>query len=287
MKRKKNLLYGSLRASDTRYNALFERNIGLFTTREQRRIRNATVAIAGIGGVGGLLAERLIRLGVGTIKLSDPGRYEASNCNRQLEATVGNFGRNKARVVGARLREINPEADVFIDTRGIHTQDDAVRFTEGATLVIDDMDFGLFEQAIRLQRAARGQGAHYMFSSAFGFGAMVVCFKPRGTTLEEFNGLPRDADISGGHQPVVPTSRILPDPPAYARRKAGILKKVLAGKMAAPTNSIGVGLASILTANEALNVILSRKEAVFAPAYVYIDLRERFFRTGKVPKACP
>jgi tRNA A37 threonylcarbamoyladenosine dehydratase len=55
------------------YQAIFSRNMGLFWEAEQEALRKSTVAIAGVGGVGGLAAERLIRLGIGGLKITDPG----------------------------------------------------------------------------------------------------------------------------------------------------------------------------------------------------------------------
>ena len=49
------------------YKAIFCRNIGFFTELEQDKLQRSTIAIAGMGGVGSLLAEKLIRLGVGTL----------------------------------------------------------------------------------------------------------------------------------------------------------------------------------------------------------------------------
>jgi len=46
---------------DNLYKAIFSRNVGLFTESEQDKLQTSTIAIAGMGGVGGLLAERLIR----------------------------------------------------------------------------------------------------------------------------------------------------------------------------------------------------------------------------------
>ncbi len=57
----------------SRYDQSFVRNIGIFTEAEQERLRNTTIAVAGVGGVGGLLVERLVRLGIGNIRLTDPG----------------------------------------------------------------------------------------------------------------------------------------------------------------------------------------------------------------------
>ena len=69
---------------DDKYKNIFMRNIGLLTEVEQENLSQASIGIAGIGGIGGLAAERLIRLGVGNLKLTDPGLMEASNLNRQF-----------------------------------------------------------------------------------------------------------------------------------------------------------------------------------------------------------
>ena len=60
---------------DKLYNELFSRNIGVFSESEQEKLRHSTIAISGVGGVGGLLAERLVRLGIGRIKITDPGNF--------------------------------------------------------------------------------------------------------------------------------------------------------------------------------------------------------------------
>jgi hypothetical protein len=56
-----------------------------------------------------------------------------------------------------------------------------------------------------------------------------------------------------------------------------IMREVLAGDRPAPTNSIGVGLASILAAIEAINILLRKRDIPSAPQYTYIDLLDRKF----------
>ncbi|MFC1955569.1 ThiF family adenylyltransferase [Chloroflexota bacterium] len=85
------------------YKEIFSRNIGILTESDQDKLRNCTLAVAGVGGVGGLLAERLIRLGVGQLKITDPGLFEPSNLNRQFGSSTLNFDRNKAEVFDCRL----------------------------------------------------------------------------------------------------------------------------------------------------------------------------------------
>jgi hypothetical protein len=61
-----------------------------------------------------------------------------------------------------------------------------------------------------------------------------------------------------------------------------VLKGIYAGQKTAPTVSVGVGLASILAANEAINIILKRRDIPTAPKYTYIDLMDRQFVLGSV-----
>ncbi len=82
----------------------------------------------------------------------------------------------------------------------------------------------------------------------------------------------------------VPAERILPVVPSYASTAMSMdmLQEIIAGQRPIPTCSIGVGLASILAASEAINIILRRKEIVKAPQYIYIDLLDQKFIIGTV-----
>lgn len=269
---------------DDIYKAIFQRNIGFFTESEQDKLRRSTIAIAGMGGVGGLLAERLIRLGVGQLKITDPGAFEESNLNRQFGSSMLNLGQNKAEVVFTQIRAINPQARIHCSNTGITTENDASLFASDCDLVIDEMDFRAFRQSILLQRAARHSGIHYLFASAIGFGALVVIFDPQGLTLEEYNKLPPDVDLNDAEKLKVPLERIAPIIPSYAVAiaTADTVEKILAGEKPVPTTSIGAGLASILAANEAINVILNKRDIAKAPEYTYIDLLDRQFIVGNV-----
>lgn len=77
-----------------------------------QRLREAHVAIVGIGGVGSWAAEAMARSGVGEISLFDLDDVCVSNTNRQLHAMEGNVGRAKAEVMAERLRAINPACKV-------------------------------------------------------------------------------------------------------------------------------------------------------------------------------
>nr|MBC7245009.1 ThiF family adenylyltransferase [Chloroflexota bacterium] len=101
------------------YNEFFYRNYGIFTEEEQRRIRDARVVVAGCGGIGGVLAVALARMGISHLVLMDPESYEPSNMNRQIACFCENIGKNKARCIEEQIRCINPEADVTVYERAL------------------------------------------------------------------------------------------------------------------------------------------------------------------------
>ena len=73
------------------------------------RLKNAKVAIFGVGGVGGYAVEALARSGVGTLHLYDDDTVSESNLNRQLAALHSTLGQPKAEVMARRVRDINPD----------------------------------------------------------------------------------------------------------------------------------------------------------------------------------
>ena len=269
---------------DNQYQRIFSRNIGIFTEAEQERLKKSTIAVAGMGGVGGLLAERLIRLGIGNIKITDPGTFEQSNLNRQFGSSMLSLDWHKAEVVYQDIRDINPGAKISYNNNGIKSEDEATNFVNGCDLVIDEMDYGAWKESIFLQRAARKRGIYYLFSGAIGFGALLSNFDPQGVTLEEYNKLPSNEDLNNVKELSVPAERILPIMPSYATTAMSLdmMQGIIAGQRPVPTCSVGVGLASILAASEATNIILRRKEIVKAPQYIYIDLLDQRFIIGTV-----
>jgi tRNA A37 threonylcarbamoyladenosine dehydratase len=75
------------------YNLAFSRNHGITSTEEQQRLKNSTIAIAGMGGVGGDYLITLLRAGVGNFKISDFDEFEIGNFNRQYGATISTVNR--------------------------------------------------------------------------------------------------------------------------------------------------------------------------------------------------
>lgn len=76
------------------------------------KLQNATVAVFGVGGVGGYVVEAMARSGVGSFELIDNDTVSLSNLNRQIIATRDTIGRDKVEVMKERIHSINPEAKV-------------------------------------------------------------------------------------------------------------------------------------------------------------------------------
>lgn len=76
------------------------------------RLRNARVALFGLGGVGGYTAEALARSGIGALDLIDNDTISLTNLNRQLLATHSTIGQYKVDVAAARIRDIDPTIQV-------------------------------------------------------------------------------------------------------------------------------------------------------------------------------
>ena len=92
----------------------FQRTEMLLGTEAIERLKNARVAVFGVGGVGGFVCEALARAGVGKIGLVDKDEVDVTNINRQIIALHSTVGRPKVEVMKERIQDINPEAQVDV-----------------------------------------------------------------------------------------------------------------------------------------------------------------------------
>ena len=78
------------------------------------KFADSTVAVIGVGGVGGFAAEMIVRAGIGHLIILDSDDVAESNKNRQLLALDSTIGRPKCEVLSERLKDINPELDLTV-----------------------------------------------------------------------------------------------------------------------------------------------------------------------------
>lgn len=86
------------------------------------KMKGSTVAVLGIGGVGGIAAEALARTGIGRIILIDKDVVDITNINRQVHALTTTVGQPKADLMRDRIKLINPECDV-VSLRMFYTEE--------------------------------------------------------------------------------------------------------------------------------------------------------------------
>ncbi len=112
----------------------------LLTEAGMEKLKNSTIALFGVGGVGGFVAEALARCGIGKIILTDNDCVSVSNINRQIIALHSTVGEPKVEVMKKRLLDINPELEVELH-KSFYLPDnhDEYRFEE-YDYVIDCID---------------------------------------------------------------------------------------------------------------------------------------------------
>lgn len=90
----------------------FSRTEMLIGNDGMEKLKNATVAVFGLGGVGSFVCEGLARSGVGNFILIDYDKTDETNINRQLIATEKTVGKYKVDLMRERIQDINPDANV-------------------------------------------------------------------------------------------------------------------------------------------------------------------------------
>ena len=108
----------------------------LIGTDALKKLKSATVAVFGVGGVGGYAVEALARAGVGRLVLVDSDVVSLSNINRQIIATHRTVGMYKTEAMRERLLEINPDIEIELHT---------VFFDETRVL---DFDFSSYDYVV-------------------------------------------------------------------------------------------------------------------------------------------
>ena len=93
-------------------NDRFNRMQLLIGSAALERLQKSSVAVFGIGGVGGYAVEALVRGGVGQLTLVDFDTVNITNINRQIHALEETVGRPKVSVMAERCRAINPQVNI-------------------------------------------------------------------------------------------------------------------------------------------------------------------------------
>jgi molybdopterin/thiamine biosynthesis adenylyltransferase len=258
------------------YFEALSRNIGWVTREEQARLRTKRVAIAGMGGVGGVHLLTLARLGIGAFNISDLDVFELANFNRQAGAMLSTVGASKVETLARMARDINPELDLKVFPEGV-AQSNVTEFLSGADLYVDGMDFFAFSPRHALFSTCHTLGIPATTAAPLGMGAALLNFLPGKMTFEDYfcwGDLPEEEKAVRfllGLAPARLQFGYLADPTAvnFAERRG-------------PSTVMACQLCAGMAATEALKILLNRGEVLAAPWGTHFDAyRNRFTRTWR------
>lgn len=167
------------------YDIAFSRNLGWLTPDEQTSLRNKRIAIAGLGGAGGVHLLTLARLGIGAFHLADFDTFDVVNFNRQAGAAMSTVGRSKTEVMAETAKDINPELDLKTFANGIQA-DNLDAFLDGVDLYVDGLDYFVFDVRRMVYAACRERGIPITFAVPLGMGASLINFLPQGPGFEDY-----------------------------------------------------------------------------------------------------
>lgn len=166
------------------YEDAFSRNQGLITPEEQERIRHFTVAIPGMGGVGGAHLISCVRQGFEKFKIADFDTYELKNFNRQYGARLDTIGRSKVEVMREAALGINPQCS--FETYTEITKENIDAFLHGVDLVIDSLDAFQIEARRLLFMEAHARKIPVITAGPIGFGTAFLIFMPGGPSFDRY-----------------------------------------------------------------------------------------------------
>lgn len=247
------------------YTQATARNIGWLTQPEQTSLRTRHVAIAGLGGVGGLHLLTLARLGIGRFSIADHDHFELANFNRQVGALVSTLGQSKAQVLARMALDINPEIELRVFEGGV-TEANLPDFFAGADLYVDGLDFFAFDARESVFRYCTQHAIPAITAAPLGMSAALLTFLPGGMGFEDYFHLSGCTELEKairfyvGLAPRALHNAYLVDP--------GRLD-LQAGR--GPSTIIGCQLCASLAAAEALKILLGRGRVRAAPEALQFD----------------
>jgi molybdopterin-synthase adenylyltransferase len=247
------------------YDVAFSRNLGWVTRDEQHALRGKRVAIAGLGGVGGLHLLALARLGIGRFHLAEFDRFELANFNRQVGASTRTVGLPKLEVMTALARNVNPDLDIVAFDAGM-TADNVDAFLAGVDVFVDGLDFFAFAARELVFGRCQARGIPAVTAAPLGMGAALLNFVPGGMTFADYFGFAQCAESEK------PIRFLLGLAPAMLhRRYLADLSFVDLKSGKGPSTAMACHLCAGVAATETLKLLLHRGPIVKAPRGVQFD----------------
>ncbi len=179
--------------------------MGFWGTRHEKLVdievlKNSSLLVAGVGGLGCTVCQLLLRLGVGELYLVDSGIVDEPDLNRQILYDFEDIGSKKAEVAVRKLSSVFPKTRVralCVDILG-----DDFRLPNGIMGVVDCLDNWC--SRFRLESLAREKGVFLVHAGVKEmYGQITTVFHPDTPSLEEIFGNPPEEDSPQVYPPLV------------------------------------------------------------------------------------
>lgn len=165
----------------------YQRNLGTTDgTGGQISLLNSRAAVIGLGGLGGLAAELLARMGTGTLVLVDGDSFSESNLNRQIISTEKSLGKRKALQAAERIKEINSAVETVAVDEYIKLEN-AEKILAGCQVVLDCLDN--LPARFLLQDSCRKLGIPMIHGAIAQFYGQISTIFPEDPGIESIYGI--------------------------------------------------------------------------------------------------
>lgn len=259
------------------YLTAFSRNLGWTTEWEQQALRARTVAIAGVGGVGGSHLLTLARMGVGGFHIADFDRFDLVNMNRQAGARIDTLGQPKVEVLAAMARQINPTLRLTTFAEGV-TEDNLDRFLTGCDLFVDGLDFFVLRLRAAVFARCAQLGIPALTAAPIGMGTGFLAFLPGKMTFEQY------FRIQGHDEPEQYLRFLMGMAPAGLHRTYLVdpTRVDLAGHRG-PSTAAACELCAGIVATQALKLLVGRGDVPHAPEHLHFDAYRGLLARTRLP----
>ncbi len=257
------------------YSEAFSRNLGWVTASEQQELCGKQVAIAGVGGVGGMHLLTLARLGVSRFRIADMDHFDIANFNRQAGAMVSTLGQAKADVMARMARDINPLIEIDVFGAGVN-EGNLEAFLTGCDIYVDGLDFFAFKARTDTFAACQRLRIPAVTAAPLGMGAALLNFLPGLMSFEDYFGwADHDDDERALRFMIGLAPRLLHD---YLADDSRVDLAARRG----PSTVMACQLCAGMAATEVLKLLLGRGPVRAAPHGLQFDAyRNRLVRTWR------
>lgn len=259
------------------YEQAFSRNLGWFTEAEQQILRGKRIAIAGLGGVGGVHLLTLVRLGLQRFRLADFDTFDLVNFNRQIGATTSTLGEPKTAVLARMARDINPDVEITSFDEGV-TDDNRAAFLADVDVYVDGLDFFVFGARRAMFAACRARGIPAVTAAPLGMGVALLNFMPKGMSFDDY------FDLADGQSELDMALRFLVGlSPAMLQRTYLVDRtRVDLRQHRGPSTVMACQLCAGVAATEVAKILLQRGRVLAVPWGMQFDAyRNKFARTWR------